>query len=149
MNSVLVCTSIYCEKKNVWVPTVQPDTTWKQGTLFIRIVKCAYLPCQGRFKTPVMFAELNLARPDVLVLSSSCSPSPGIRHTAARPTWQGIYLLQGVSIYELYFVETHCMYYIHIMLCTHLRHTAKMQVLCSMKLMTYLQRGNFYLLSKF
>ena len=136
--------------KNVWVSTVQPDTTWKQSTLFIRVVKCAYLPCQGRFKTPVMFAELNLARPDVLVLSSSCSPSPGIRHTAARPTWQGIYLLQGVSIksvfyrirylpigippcyrhnvsiYKLYFVETPCMYYIHIMLCTHLRHTAKM-----------------------
>ena len=87
----------------MWVPTVQPDTTWKQGTLFIKIVKCAYLPCQGRFKTPVMFAELNLARPDVLVLSSSCSPSPGIRHTAARPTWQGIYLLQGVLIKSVFY----------------------------------------------
>ena len=86
-DSALVCT---VNKQIAWVPTVQPDTTWKPAqvpTLFIRIVKSTF----GGFKTPVTFAELDLARQDVLVLSSSCSPSPGIWLSAARSTWQGIY----------------------------------------------------------
>ena len=107
-------TSMYCEQKNC---VGSSSTTWyhletSSGAYFVHKDSEMCISTFGGFKTPVAFAELDLARQDVLVLSFSCSPSPGIWLPAARPTWQGIYNAYTSWFAHIYDTLQRCNFYV-------------------------------------